>query len=161
MSDLRAKVSYLRGLSEGMDLSKSAEGRLLNGVIDVLNEFADSVADLEDAQEDMEEYLETLDEDLLALEDEVYGDNYWDEEGLVEVKCPRCGEIVCFNDVILDGEDAVEVSCPSCNEIVFVSGGERKEYMGPVEAEKSNVRGELEKRPLTAAAEGGREEVKQ
>jgi len=128
MSDLRARVSYLQGLAEGMDLSKSAEGRLLNSIIDVLNEFADSVEELEDAQEDTEEYLETLDEDLLALEGEVYGDAYWDDEDLVEVKCPQCGEIVCFDSGILVDDDVVEVSCPNCDEIVFISDNKRGAY---------------------------------
>jgi predicted RNA-binding Zn-ribbon protein involved in translation (DUF1610 family) len=124
VNDLKTRVAYLQGLSAGLDFNAdSKEGKLLKGIIDVLDEFADSVVDLEEAQEQMEDYLENIDEDLYHLEDEIY-----DEDGLhtcaenyVEVDCPRCGETVCFDSEIIDDDDIVEVTCPNCDEVVFVN----------------------------------------
>ncbi|TEB08956.1 hypothetical protein Pmgp_03501 [Pelotomaculum propionicicum] len=129
LNDLKTKVAYLQGLSAGLDFNAdSKEGKLLKGIIEVLDEFADSVVDLEEAQEQMEDYLESIDEDLYHLEDEVY-----EEDGLntcadhyLEVDCPRCGETVCFDSEILEDDDIVEVTCPNCDEVVFVNDGDHQ-----------------------------------
>jgi len=123
VNDLKTRVAYLQGLSAGLDFNAdSKEGRLLKGIIDVLDEFADSVGDLEEAQEQMEDYLEDIDEDLYHLEDEIYEENgHACSENYVEVDCPRCGETVCFDSEILEDDDIVEVTCPNCDEVVFVN----------------------------------------
>jgi len=128
MRDLKSKVSYLRGLSAGLDLSPDAkEHRLINGIIEVLGEFAESVSELERAQEQLEEYVESIDEDLYSLEDEIYEDGGYSEDDFCEVECPRCGETVFFEkSVIEDGSD-IEVLCPNCDEVVFTGEGESKE----------------------------------
>lgn len=126
MNDLKARVAYLQGLSAGLDLNaESKEGKLLNGIIEILDEFADSVGDLEEAQEQLEDYLESIDEDLNHLEDEIYEDDIVDQCGCggdyLEVECPRCAETVCFDSDILEDDDIVEVTCPNCDEVVFVN----------------------------------------
>ena len=123
MKDLKSKVAYLQGLTAGLDIgSESKEGRVLNSIIEVLDEFAASFSKLEAAHDQMEDYLETLDEDLSCLEDELFGD---DEEGkereYLEVDCPRCSEVVCFDPGILEDDDVVEVTCPNCDEVVFIN----------------------------------------
>lgn len=121
MADLKSRVSYLQGLSAGMNLDgESREGKLLSGILEVLDEFAESFNELEGAQEQLEDYLESIDEDLYQLESEIFeedglGDNY------LEADCPRCRETVCFNSDILDDDDVIEVTCPNCDEVVFVS----------------------------------------
>jgi ribosomal protein S27E len=124
MNDLKTRVAYLQGLSTGLELGESKEGKLLQGIIDVLDEFADSVGDLAEGQEQLEDYLESIDEDLYQLEDEVFengsehcgcGDDY------LEVDCPKCGETVCFETDILEDDDIVEVTCPNCDEVVFIN----------------------------------------
>jgi endogenous inhibitor of DNA gyrase (YacG/DUF329 family) len=124
MSDLKTRVAYLQGLSTGLDLGESKEGKLLRGIIEVLDDFAESVGGLAEGQEQLEDYLESIDEDLYQLEDEVFekdaghcecGDNY------LEVDCPKCGESVCFESDILEDDDLVEVTCPNCDEVVFVN----------------------------------------
>lgn len=127
MSDLKSRVAYLQGLSAGLDLSADTkEGKLLSGIIQVLDEFADTVGDLEEAQVELEDYLESIDEDLYHLEDEIYEDGTA-EDGCtcageyLEVDCPRCGETVCFDSDIVEDEDIVEVTCPNCDEVVFVN----------------------------------------
>lgn len=119
MTDLRAKVAYLQGLSSGLDLSPdSKEGKLFNGIIGVLDDFAKSFHNLEEEQEQLEDYVETIDEDLFHLEDELLGD---DEGEYIEVECPRCGETVYFDAHIPEEDDVVEVTCPNCDEVVFVN----------------------------------------
>lgn len=121
MNELKTKVAYLHGLSNGLDIgAESKEGKLLQGIIEVLDEFADSVGSLEETQEEMEDYLDSIDEDLFHLEDEIYEDED-DYDKFVEVECPGCEETVCFDAGILDDEDIVEVTCPNCNQVVFVN----------------------------------------
>lgn len=127
MKDLKTRVAYLQGLSAGMALeSESKEGKLLNGIIDVLNDFAQTFGELEEAQNQLEDYLETIDEDLYQLEDQLYEDTGADEDltddsEYLEVDCPGCGEVVCFDSDILEDDDVVEVTCPNCDEVVFIN----------------------------------------
>lgn len=122
MGELKAKVAYLQGLSAGLELSHdSKEGKLLKGIIDLLDEFAESVGGLEEGQEQLEDYIESIDEDLYHLEDDYYEDTSCDEGEYLEVDCPKCGETVCFDSDILEDEDIIEVTCPNCDEVVFVN----------------------------------------
>jgi phage FluMu protein Com len=103
--------------------SDSREGRILNGIIEVLDEFAQSIKEMEAAQDQLEDYLESIDEDLFHLEEGIYSESgEMDEEGeYLEVDCPRCGEVVCFDSDIMEDEDTVEVTCPNCDEVVFIN----------------------------------------
>lgn len=126
MNDLKTRVAYLQGLSAGLEVSEeSKEGKLLSGIIEVLNDFADSFGELEEAQEQLEDYLESIDEDLYQLEDEIYDEDAVDHDACggdyLEVDCPRCGETVCFDSDIVEDDDIVEVTCPNCDEVVFVN----------------------------------------
>ncbi|TEB06648.1 hypothetical protein Psch_00180 [Pelotomaculum schinkii] len=122
MGELKAKVAYLQGMSAGLDLSQnSKEGKLLKGIIEVLDEFAETVGGLEQGQEQLEDYIESIDEDLYHLEDDYYEDNTCNEGEYLEVDCPKCGETVCFDSDILEDDDIVEVTCPNCDEVVFVN----------------------------------------
>lgn len=121
MDSLKSKVAYLQGLADGMDLPlQSKEGRLFNGIINVLQDFADQLEGLEEAQEQLEDYVETIDEDLYTLEEDL-GECECDDEDYVEVECPGCGETVMFHSDILEDEDTIEVTCPNCDEVVFVN----------------------------------------
>lgn len=125
MKDLRSRVAYLQGLSAGMDISsESKEGRVLNGIIEVLDEMARSFGELEESQDQLEDYLESVDEDLFRLEEDVYTDSPDDaaeEDEYLEVQCPRCGETVCFESDVMEDEDVIEVTCPNCDEVVFIN----------------------------------------
>lgn len=123
MHDLRSRVAYLQGLSSGIDLDENTkEGKLLVGIINVLEDFANYVDELEEAQEQIEDYLESIDEDLYQLEDTVYDGEYVDGgDDYLEVECPNCGETVCFEASILEDDETVEVACPNCDEVVFVN----------------------------------------
>ena len=73
MFDLSEKVSYIRGLAEGMGLDmETNEGKLLSHIIDVLSDMAQAIIELDAAQAEIEEYLETIDEDLADMENAVF-----------------------------------------------------------------------------------------
>lgn len=112
MSELKARVAYLHGLANGMDVDNdSKEGKLLGGIIDVLDQFADSFNELE-------EYIQSLDEDLYTLENDLHEE---DLEDYMEADCPGCQETVLFHSSIIDDEDIIEVTCPNCDEVVFIN----------------------------------------
>lgn len=120
MKNIREKISYLQGLAQGLDIEDSSkEGKVLSGIIEILGDMTEQMEEIEDAQYDLEEYVETIDEDLYDLEDEFFGDELDDE--MVEVKCPNCKELVCFEADIVDDNDLIEVTCPNCDEVVYVN----------------------------------------
>ncbi|GFN23306.1 CD1247 N-terminal domain-containing protein [Thermanaeromonas sp. C210] len=142
MKDLRRRVAYLQGLVAGLQLEDNKEGRVLKEIISLLEDITEAIHDLHEDYEELEEYLEDIDEDLYDLEREAYADDLEeeedegeeDEEGdYVEVECPQCHEIVCFDADVLDDEEVVEVTCPNCNAVVFVNEEDKGE---PADREK-------------------------
>ena len=120
MGNIKERVAYLQGLTQGLNVSSSsAEGKLLTNIIDVLDDMAEEFTNIHMVQEDLETFVESIDEDLTDLEEEIY-ENV-DDEDLVEVQCPSCRETVSFASDILEDDDDVEVSCPHCGDIVFDS----------------------------------------
>ncbi len=127
MMTVTEKAAYLKGLAEGLNLEESKpETKLINAMIDVIDELALSVADLEDAVDMLTEQVDAVDEDLAELEDYVFEDedDYDDcdcdcgcgccgDDEYFEVECPACGEVICLDESVLD-EDAIE--CPACGE---------------------------------------------
>ena len=112
------KVAYIRGLAEGLELDDSKkEVKVLNAIIDLLDDLAMSLADLEDGYSDMADQLDAVDEDLGSREDDFYGDDEDDEDDedtcYYEVTCPNCHETICLSeDIIEDGQ----MDCPNCGE---------------------------------------------
>ena len=112
------RVAYLKGLAEGLDLDvTSKEGKLLNVIIDVLDDIAFEVADLQEVVGELGEQIDMIDEDLDGLEEIVYDDCDDDEcdcDGeLYEFVCPACGESVYLDEEMLEEG---EMSCPACGE---------------------------------------------
>lgn len=91
MNYLYEKVSYLRGLADGLNVEESSkEGKILLQIIDTLEEFTDVIIDLKENQDEIEEYVEAIDEDLSEIEDELF----LDEEDC----CHECGEELIIED---------------------------------------------------------------
>lgn len=81
MDFLYEKISYLKGLADGLDVkADSKEGRLFNALMDVIEEIADGMNSIVDEQDDANEYLDVLDEDLSEVEKEVFGDMEIEED---------------------------------------------------------------------------------
>ena len=55
------------------------------------------------------------------------------EDDYVEMTCPNCGEVVCFDQDILEADEAIEVVCPVCDGVVFTND---LEYTEPVDDEE-------------------------
>ncbi len=125
------KVAYIRGLAEGLELDASQkEVKVLNAIIDLLEEMAETVSNVESDLEDVSAQLDEVDEDLGSLEEEVYGcgcdcgcededdddddedgEEFGDDECYYEITCPNCNETICLSeDVICDGR----MDCPNC-----------------------------------------------
>ncbi|MBS4026136.1 MAG: AraC family transcriptional regulator [Clostridia bacterium] len=131
MQHLRRKVAYIQGLAEGIDLRHSKEGRILENIIRVLEEMAEAIDHLDMRHNELETYMESIDEDLQDLEEDVYEETDLDEYSeldaqnteYVELECPGCQDVVCFESDIIEDEDVIEVTCPNCDEIVYINDG--------------------------------------
>lgn len=127
MSVLNERVSYIKGMMDGMKLDTTTnEGKLLSEMVKLLEDFAlayeeldEDLALLEDQIDEVEEYVEIVDEDLADLEEELFDEDFLDED--VEVfECPECGGPVYIDlDDLLDDED-VEVLCDHCGTIIEI-----------------------------------------
>lgn len=114
------KVAYLKGLSEGLgiDTEKSKEGKLIQVIIDVLEEVGLSIEDLEDTVGALDEEVEAISEDLAAVEDDLYEDEdedccCEDDEDFFEVECPNCGATL---EIDADVLDAGVIECHGCGQ---------------------------------------------
>ncbi len=128
MDYLKGKVSYLKGLAEGMQISDSTnEGKLFRAIIDVLNDIAITVDDIEEVQEQLSEQVDEIDEDLGEIESLLYEDEDDDEcdcgEGVeedicnTEFGCPHCGGTVNLVDAYMKKDS---VLCPHCHKEIEI-----------------------------------------
>ena len=140
MGYLSEKAAYLKGLAEGLGIeNETKEGKLLNAIIEALDEIALEVDDMVIIQEDMQEQLDEVDEALADLEDDYYAldedleedydeefdelddlddlDEEWDEEYSFE--CPKCGDVVYINPELID-DDVKYIVCPNCEEKILL-----------------------------------------
>ena len=75
------KVAFIKGLMEGlaMDVAKP-ETKILNYMVEVLEELASSNTALIEENIKLRDYIEELDEDLGMVEELVYGEDDEDED---------------------------------------------------------------------------------
>ena len=124
MSYLSERISYLKGLSEGMSFEEDTkESRFMTALVSVMEEMVESIDDLEDQNVDLMERVHELEEQLQDFyvgcdcehhqedqedddEDEVY-------DQFVAIECPECGEIVYFDQAMLQSDN--DLICPECN----------------------------------------------
>ncbi|SES63007.1 CD1247 N-terminal domain-containing protein [Anaerobranca gottschalkii] len=147
MAELKEKIAYIQGLADGLNLDdKSAEGKILRHILEVLEDMADIVEDIDLGQAELEDYVEAIDEDLAELEKDFLErevecscdhDHYSDEDlddlddlddvdveeiddDEVEVECPHCGEVAYVEEEDLADEE-LEILCPNCGKVLFES----------------------------------------
>ena len=127
MKYLYEEVAYLKGLAEGLEISKETkDGKIIHKIVEVLDSFADAIVDLEEEQADLIEYVESIDEDLADMEDDIYEDEEDDYEesddsfSYVEMECPNCGDLVDIDEDLLYNDD-IDVICPNCQAIILSS----------------------------------------
>ncbi|MCL2097037.1 MAG: hypothetical protein FWH10_09070 [Oscillospiraceae bacterium] len=138
------KVSYLKGLAEGLEISSdSKNGKIIKGILDILEDMADSIDFLENETETLEDYIAGIDEDLGMLEEDYmkkrgnksllpnFNVGGGDSDGL---------DCDCFDYDLHDGGDeedeekesaenelldgVVELKCPFCKEFILVETDE-------------------------------------
>lgn len=124
--ELKERIAYLQGLAAGFEFAgNSKEDKVLAGILEVLGEMATRLQDLESDYKDMEDYMECLDQDLADVENEIFGDELYDEDDDFEeydlddvccedIVCPHCGEHIhiCDEDDEFDEQgEPVEECC--------------------------------------------------
>lgn len=129
MSSLSDRVSYLKGLAEGMEIGgdNGKEGKLMLAIIDVLAETAEAIEHLAAEHEELDEYVESIDDDLAEIEEALFDDDYdeddeeddddEDDEDLIECECPHCESTVFFDAETFDLSD--DNKCPNCGKPLF------------------------------------------
>ena len=130
MGYLSEKISYIKGLADGLSLGEeSKEAKVLSAIIELLDEMTFAVEELEEEQDLINEDLDELDEIVGELEEYVYDDECdccdcdcdcdCDCCGYEEVVCPACGAEIALGDDILS-DDCSYFICPECDEKVDI-----------------------------------------
>ena len=133
------RVTYLKGLAEGLNLGNDTkEEKLLRVIIEILEDMAVEIEDLADSVVSLDDDVSVLVEDMQDLED-MFFDDEDDEEAdcccppppvssaksgnenegtqhqLYAVECPSCqSEITIDEDVLKKGS----IDCPNCGELL-------------------------------------------
>lgn len=138
---LSEKSAYLKGLMDGLDLNKeTAEGKMISGIVDLLQEMTTSISDLEENAIAVSDELDEIEDDLDAIEeflmdeddDDDFDDDYdedddygftdddgedfdYDDEVVYDVTCPTCGEKLQLDEETILGDP---IHCPKCDELL-------------------------------------------
>ena len=113
MAYLNERVSYLKGMAEGLGIKdETPEGKLLLAMIEVMQEIADEVEIVTASQDELAEDVVELMENCIDYSE------YDDEDDYFEIECEKCGEIITLTDEMLDSED--DIICPSCGEPIEI-----------------------------------------
>ena len=134
------KVAYLKGLAEGLGVDKETkEGRILDSVIDILEDLAHDIEDLEENAWELGEAIDQVSDDLADIEDIVYDvDDGEDDEDeccgcccdeedadeapvFYEVTCPACENTITIDEDVLSLGAS---ECPNCGENLEFEGVE-------------------------------------
>ena len=113
------RVAYVRGLFEGLDFSaEKKEGRILQAILDLLEDMALSIEDLEEENDALQDVIDTMVEDMYD-DDDSYDELEDDdieldpEADLFQVICPSCGEEIYIDESTLE---MGSIGCPACGE---------------------------------------------
>ena len=72
MRDLTSKISYIRGLADGLSLAeKGDEGKVITELIDVIEDLCEQFEDLSDYVDTLDEAIDEIDDSLVAVADEL------------------------------------------------------------------------------------------
>lgn len=134
MSYVKEKVSYLRGLCDGLEIADETQRKLYTAIIETLDAVADAIdeneatlAELDECVSDIYDALDDVEEELYGEEDEgedEEDEDAFDEDAFIEVQCPHCGDTIYFDQDMLSSRE--ELICPSCNKKVIPAVGEEE-----------------------------------
>lgn len=119
MYDLKERISYLKGLADGLGVKDddTKESRVISGMLDLLDDITDSIVELDTSYSELDRYIESIDEDLELLEDIVFDEDTEEYDEYMEFICPNCHQAIYIDDDELDNED--DLICPSCDYIIY------------------------------------------
>lgn len=123
---LSEKVSYLKGLADGLVLDENnKQDKLIGAIIEVLEDVALSIEEVECGCGEICDQIDAIDEDLAAMESDFYDDedvcdgdceacacDCADDDCEYEVECPKCHDLIYLTEDILDEG---EIVCPNCS----------------------------------------------
>ena len=132
--NITEKISYIKGLCEGLSLDESKpEVKVINAIIDLLDDIAYDLTDMEELYDELSDQVDEIDQDLAEVESELMtrtdccdddDDDYDEDEDFdfddednpfYEVTCGACGQkLNVSEDVLLEGE----IECPNCGELL-------------------------------------------
>ena len=105
---LSEKSAYLKGLMDGLNLSKETpEGKMIAGIVDLLQEMTTSISDLEENAIAVSDELDEIEEDLDAIEEYLMDEDDDDEDDDVVDFADDNGD-----DFAYDDDTQYEVTCP-------------------------------------------------
>ncbi len=117
MSEISNRAAYLKGLADGLKLNtESAEGQLIDGILNLLGEMAEELEMLDSEQAFLADKIDEVEEVIDMVADEVYADD--EDVEFYTLVCESCGaEIDVTGDDLDDIADGV-FACPECGEII-------------------------------------------
>ena len=134
--ELNEKVAYIKGLMDGLELDLTTkEGQLLAAVVEALEATAKKVSSMDEEVGDLYDEVDAISEDLSNVEDYIWDDGEEEEDdedeeepeeyedGLYEITCPACGEVVCVDEEMLTDEN---LACPNCGTKFEVDFGDEE-----------------------------------
>lgn len=119
---LTEKVAYIKGLVEG----NGTDDRIINLLIDLLDDLAHDVTTLKEENDELRAYIEEIDDDLGYLEDVVFEelDDEYECDSDYDYCDGDCEDCRCDEDCDCCDRsseyDFFKVTCPSCNEQVYL-----------------------------------------
>ena len=112
------KVAYLKGLASGLALdANDNQVKLINAIIDTLDEMAEAMSELELDVTDISDQVDAVDEDLAEVEDYLFEPDEDEDDDLYEIKCPECGETMVVSLDMLDNT----IECTNCGATLQLS----------------------------------------
>lgn len=130
MHSIISKVSYLKGLVDGLKIDKNTnDGKVIIEIVDVLKIIAEEIENISEDQKDMRAYIDCMNKELADLQDNLYDDDYeaYKDEGenFTEIQCPNCNDMVYVDKDIL--ERRKELTCPNCHNNIYIKDDDVKD----------------------------------
>ena len=106
--NITEKISYIKGLCEGLSLDeKKPEVKVINAIIDLLDDIAYDLTDMEELYDELSDQVDEIEDEDFDFDDE--------DNPFYEVTCGACGQkLNVSEDVLLEGE----IECPNCGELL-------------------------------------------
>ncbi|MCM1314959.1 MAG: hypothetical protein NC205_07065 [Prevotella sp.] len=126
---LTEKMSYLKGLMDGLDIDSSTkEGRILNQMSELLEEIVVYVDDMQSQIDELTDICDSISDELYSVDDmECDGCDWTDDEDdddydfdgdddeLYEITCPTCGDTILIDEGMIEEGS---MNCPNCDELL-------------------------------------------